>query len=84
MSGTRKQGPIALELEAIASQHLLVDSLQAQGSDRLDFRDLHVDLIRAGLEAAYEAGRRRGAAEGGTMAACKTNPTASCRSSMAR
>jgi hypothetical protein len=43
-------------LAEIAAQHLGVRSLQPQGSDRLDFHDIHVANIRAALIGAYQAG----------------------------
>jgi hypothetical protein len=43
-------------LEQIAKQHLLIDTLETQSSDRLDFHDVSVWGVKAALEAAYEAG----------------------------
>ena len=45
-------------LEAIAREHLAIDTLQRQGRDCLDFHDCGVASLRAALAAAYEAGRR--------------------------
>jgi hypothetical protein len=45
-------------LEQIAQQHLFIDTLETQSSDRLDFHDVSVWGIKAALEAAYEAGRK--------------------------
>jgi hypothetical protein len=45
-------------LEAIAREHLAIDTLQTRGRDRLDFHDCGVAGLRAALAAAYEAGRR--------------------------
>lgn len=39
-----------------ATRHLGLDTLDARGSDRLDFHDLSVGAIRDALEAAYAAG----------------------------
>ena len=44
-------------LEKIASETLDLDTLDTQGSDRLDFHDLAVWSLKAALNAAYEAGR---------------------------
>ena len=43
-------------LEAIAREYLGIPTLDARGSDALDFHDLSVWQLRAALEAAYEAG----------------------------
>lgn len=43
-------------LEQIAQQHLFIDTLETQRSDRLDFHDVSVWAVKAALEAAYEAG----------------------------
>lgn len=45
-------------ISEIAKQHLLIETLERQGSDRLDFHDCSVLGIRAALEAAYIAGAR--------------------------
>lgn len=58
MSHAKANHPASQVLEQIAKQHLLVDSLVEQGSDSLDFKDLHVAGIRAALEAAYLAGQQ--------------------------
>jgi hypothetical protein len=42
--------------EQIAKQHLMIDTLKTQKSDRLDFHDCTVWGIKEALEAAYEAG----------------------------
>jgi hypothetical protein len=44
-------------IERIAREHLRIQTLETQHSDRLDFYDLAVWSIKAALEAAYEAGR---------------------------
>lgn len=43
----------------IAKDHLSIDTLAQQGSDRLDFHDLGVWGIRRALEAAHKAGAKR-------------------------
>ena len=43
-------------LEQIAQQHLFIDTLETQSSDRLDFHDVSVWAVKAALQAAYEAG----------------------------
>ena len=43
-------------LEQIAQQHLFIDTLETQSSDRLDFHDVSVWGVKAALQAAYEAG----------------------------
>lgn len=43
-------------LEQIAQQHLFIDTLEIQSSDRLDFHDVSVWAVKAALQAAYEAG----------------------------
>lgn len=45
-------------LDQIAKQHLFIETLETQHSDRLDFHDVSVWGIKAALEAAYEAGRK--------------------------
>jgi len=45
----------------IAARNLGIGTLDTRHSDALDFHDLSVDVLRRALEAAYEAGRRRGA-----------------------
>lgn len=50
-------------LLAIARHTLGLVTLEARGSDGLDFRDVAVWAIRAALEAAYEAGRAAAAKE---------------------
>ena len=42
-------------LEQIAQQHLFIDTLETQSSDRLDFHDVSVWGVKAALQAAYEA-----------------------------
>jgi hypothetical protein len=43
-------------LEQLAQQHLFIDTLETQSSDRLDFHDVSVWAVKAALQAAYEAG----------------------------
>lgn len=43
-------------LEQIAQQHLFIDTLETQSSDRLDFHDVSVWAVKTALQAAYEAG----------------------------
>lgn len=49
-------------MEEIAEKHCGVKRLAEQGSDSLDFHDIHVTSLRSALEAAYRAGRAEGAA----------------------
>ncbi len=53
MKANKKQEQL---LEQITKQHLLIDTLETQSSDRLDFHDVSVWGVKAALEAAYEAG----------------------------
>ncbi len=43
-------------LDQIAKEHLFIQTLQTQSSDRLDFHDVAVWSIKSALEAAYAAG----------------------------
>ena len=43
-------------VKKIAKVHLRIDNLDEQGSDRLDFHELHVLSIRDALNAAYKRG----------------------------
>ena len=43
-------------LEQIAQQHLFIDTLETQSSDRLDFHDVSVWAVKSALQAAYQAG----------------------------
>lgn len=45
------------ELEAIAQEHLRIETLETRNSDSLDFYDCGVSDIRAALEAAYRLGQ---------------------------
>ncbi|SEP27683.1 hypothetical protein SAMN04490248_1695 [Salinihabitans flavidus] len=46
--------------EAVAREHLFVETLETRNRDALDFTEVSVWGIRAALEAAFEAGRRAG------------------------
>lgn len=46
-------------IQAIAARHLRVQTLATQKSDSLDFHELAVWSIEAGLNAAYEAGKQQ-------------------------
>ena len=43
-------------IEKIALDHLFIETLEIQHSDRLDFHDVSVWAIKCALEAAYAAG----------------------------
>ncbi len=43
-------------LAQIAKEHLFIETLETQHSDRLDFHDVAVWCIKSALEAAYAAG----------------------------
>jgi hypothetical protein len=45
-------------LNAIASQHLGISTLQTRRSDRLDFHDVSVWQVKSALKAAFDAGAR--------------------------
>jgi hypothetical protein len=44
-------------IDAIAAEHLRLETLETRNSDGLDFSDQAVWSLKAALEAAYEAGR---------------------------
>ena len=46
------------QLEQIAKEHLFIETLESQHSDRLDFHDVSVWGVKAALQAAFEAGRK--------------------------
>ena len=48
-------------IEKIAKDELLIDTLETQFSDSLDFHDCCVASIKDALIAAFEAGRKAGA-----------------------
>ena len=43
-------------LAQIAKEHLFIETLETQHSDRLDFHDVAVWCIKSAMEAAYAAG----------------------------
>lgn len=47
-------------LTRIAQTKLCIETLETQGSDRLDFHDVAVGNLREALEAAYNAGIEQG------------------------
>ena len=47
-------------LEQIAKEHLFIETLETQHSDRLDFHDVAVWAIKSATEAAYAAGIEAG------------------------
>ena len=49
---------IELLLESIALDHLFIETLVTQHSDRLDFRDVSVWGVKSALQAAFDAGLR--------------------------
>ena len=55
----KKQNPEAIQdlLEKIALDHLFIQSLETQMSDRLDFHEVSVWGVKSALQAAFEAGR---------------------------
>ena len=46
------------KLDQIAKQHLFIETLETQHSDRLDFHDVSVWAVKAALQAAFEAGQQ--------------------------
>lgn len=56
--------PIHLDalLTRIALQHLQIENLQTQKSDRLDFHEVSVGSLKDALKAAFEAGQRSASA----------------------
>lgn len=50
-------------IAAIARRSFDLPDLQEQGSDGLDFIDVHVTCLRGALEAAYRAGQAAAASE---------------------
>ena len=46
----------------IAKEHLFIETLETQHSDRLDFHDVAVWAIKSAMEAAYAAGKATGSA----------------------
>jgi hypothetical protein len=49
--------PIQDLLEKIALDHLFIQTLETQMSDRHDFHEVSVWGVKSALEAAFEAGR---------------------------
>jgi hypothetical protein len=49
---------VKLLLGKIASEHLLLPTLECRRSDCLDFHTVSVWAVEAALNAAYEAGRK--------------------------
>ncbi len=49
---------IKLLLESIALDHLFIETLVTQHSDRLDFHDVSVWGVKSALQAAFDAGLR--------------------------
>ncbi len=47
-------------LVQIAKEHLFIETLETQQSDRLDFHDVAVWAIKSAMEAAYAAGIEAG------------------------
>jgi len=47
---------IELLLESIALDHLFIETLVTQHSDRLDFHDVSVWGVKSALQAAFDAG----------------------------
>jgi hypothetical protein len=47
-------------LEQIAKEHLFIETLETQNSDRSDFHDVSVWAVKSALEAAYSAGIEAG------------------------
>lgn len=50
-------------IEKIAKKELLIDNLETQFSDSLDFHNCCVASIKDALTAAFEAGRKAGKTE---------------------
>ena len=55
-----KANHIDQQLEQIAKEHLLIETLKTQHSDSLDFHDVSVWGVKAALKAAFEAGQLTG------------------------
>ena len=47
-------------LAQIAKEHLFIETLETQHSDRLDFHDVAVWAVKSAMEAAYAAGIEAG------------------------
>jgi len=46
------------QLQQIALDHLFIDTLETRNSDRLDFHEVSVWVVKSALMAAYQAGRQ--------------------------
>ena len=46
------------QMQQIALDHLLIDTLETRNSDRMDFHEVSVWGVKSALMAAYEAGRQ--------------------------
>lgn len=57
---TTALSPYEAELlfESIAMDHLFIETLQTQHSDRLDFHEVSVWGVKSALQAAFDAGLR--------------------------
>jgi reverse gyrase len=49
---------VKAELEKIAKEYFLVESLATQNMDSLDFHEVSVSAINAALEEAYKLGQQ--------------------------
>lgn len=58
-------------LARIAQKTLGIETLQPQGSDRLDFHEVSVERLHDALEAAYNAGVEQGRKAGQARAAIR-------------
>ena len=54
---------IEKKLEAIAKEHLFMETLETRNSDGLDFHDVSVWGVKKALELAFELGRAEGRKE---------------------
>ena len=54
-------------LAQIAKEHLFIETLETQHSDRLDFHDVSVWAVKSALEAAYAAGIEAGKSTSTTL-----------------
>jgi len=55
---TLSEPEIELLLEFIARDHLMIDTLEVQHRDGLDFHEVSVGNLKSALLAAFDAGRR--------------------------
>ena len=81
-SKTNASEPVAKaarrSVNTIARRTLLIDSLETQNSDRLDFHECHVSRIRAALLEAWQQGFR----EAGRSEAIRNNVNANAHRSI--